>query len=60
MNKVINKEAVFIPEIEKDGYIIGHTGNYLQVKCKGCKKDIGNDIKVKLIKNDYPYMIGER
>lgn len=60
MNRFIGSEVIFIPEVEKEGYIIGHTGNYLQVKCKGCKKDLGNDIRVKLIMNDYPYMIGER
>ena len=60
MNKFIGTEVVFIPEIEKDGYIIGHTGNYLQIKCLGCKKDLGNDIKVIIRKNEYPYMLGER
>ena len=60
MNKYINKQVIFIPEVEKDGYVIGHTGNYLQVKCLGCKKDLGNDLKVKIIANEYPYLIGER
>ena len=60
MNKYINKQVIFIPEVEKDGYIIGHTGNYLQVKCLGCKKDLGNDLKVRITANEYPYLIGER
>lgn len=60
MNKFIGSEVIFIPEVEKDGYVIGHTGNYLQIKCKGCINDLGNDIRVELIMNDYPYMIGER
>ena len=33
-NKFINKEVEFLPEIYKDGYIIGHTGNYLLIKKK--------------------------
>ena len=60
MNKFINKKVIFIPEIEKEGFIIGHTGNYLQIKCKGCKKDLGKDITVKITKEEYPYLIGEK
>lgn len=60
MNKFINQNIIFIPEIEKDGFIIGHTGNYLQIKAKGSINDIGKDINVKIIKNEYPYMIGDR
>ena len=60
MNKFINEEVIFIPEVYKDGFIIGHTGNYLQIKTNGCINDINSDIKVKIIKNEYPYLIGER
>lgn len=60
MNKFLNTEVIFIPEFEKDGYIIGHTGNYLQVKTEGCKNDLGKDIKVVIQKNDYPNLIGDR
>ena len=59
MNKFINKEVIFIPEVYKDGFIIGHTGNYLSIKSTGKKEDIGIPIRVKILKNDYPYMIGQ-
>ena len=59
-NKFIGKEVIFIPEVCKDEYIIGHTGNYLQVKTKGCQKDLDEDIKVKIETLEYPYVIGKR
>jgi len=59
MNQFIGKELFFIPEIEKDGYIIGHTGNYLQIKIKGCKEDLNKDIKVVIKENNYPYLEAE-
>ena len=60
MNKFINKEVIFIPEIEKDGYLIGHTGNYLQVKMKKENNLIGQDVKVLLKDVEYPYIIGKK
>ena len=59
MNKYLNKKINFIPEIYKDGYLIGHTENYLQIKAKGNKNDINKNLVVKTIKINYPYMIGE-
>ncbi len=59
MNKFIGKVITFLPEIEKDGYIIGHTGNYLLVKVPGTKDDLNKIIKVVLTNNEYPYMKGE-
>jgi threonylcarbamoyladenosine tRNA methylthiotransferase MtaB len=59
MKKFIGKEVIFIPEIYKDGYVIGHTGNYLQVKTKGNEKLLGKDVATKLIKIEYPYIIGD-
>ena len=59
MNKFIGKVITFLPEIEKDGYIIGHTGNYLLVKVPGTKDDLNKIIKVLLTSNEYPYMKGE-
>lgn len=52
-NKFIDKEVVFLPEVEKDGYIIGHTGNYLLIKTKS------KNNKVKITEIDYPYCIGK-
>ena len=59
MEKFINKEIIFIPEIYKDGYIIGHTGNYLLVKMKGDKNLLNKDINVTINKIEYPYVIGK-
>ena len=57
MNIFINQTVEVLIEEYKEGYSIGHTGNYLHVKIK--KKYIQNEIvKVKLIKIDYPYIIG--
>lgn len=60
MKKFINKEEIFIPEIYKNNYLIGHTGNYLQVKIKGDKNLIGQNVKVMLIDLDYPYILGKK
>lgn len=57
MEKFINKELVFIPEVEKDGYLIGHTGNYLQIKTKGSKDLLHKDVLVQIDSVEYPYVI---
>lgn len=57
MNKFIGKEIEFIPETYKDGYLYGHTGNYLAIKIKGNKDLINNIVKVKIEKIEYPYCI---
>ena len=58
-NKFVRKEVEFLPEIYKDGYIIGHTGNYLLIKKKGTVEEL-NEIKTAFIKKiEYPYCIGE-
>ena len=57
MNKFINKEIEFIPETYKDGYLYGHTGNYLAIKTKGNKELINNIVKAKIEEIDYPYCV---
>ncbi len=57
MNKFIGKEMEFIPETYKDGYLYGHTGNYLAIKTKGNKDLINNIVKVKIEKIEYPYCV---
>ena len=57
MNKFLNQEVTFIPEVYKDGFLIGHTGNYLLIKYKGSVNDLNKTIKVKIVKNEYPYSI---
>lgn len=59
MNKFINTKITFIPEVYKDGYLIGHTGNYLQVKCKGDIKLLNEDVDIIIESLEYPYVIGE-
>ena len=58
MKKFIGKKVSFIPEVIKDGYLIGHTGNYLMVKCKGDRLN-HNSIVVVVSDIEYPYLICE-
>ncbi len=58
-NKFVGKEVVFIPEVYKNGYLIGHTGNYLLVKYKGCEELIHKNITTVIDKVEYPYVIGK-
>lgn len=51
----IGKILIFIPEVYKDGYLIGHTGNYIMIKAKGSDNLLHKEVCVKLEKNDYPY-----
>lgn len=59
MSKFIEQEVVFIPEVFKDGYLYGHTGNYLYVKTKGCKELLQKNVKVVIRSIEYPHVIGE-
>ncbi len=58
MEKFIGKKVIFIPEMAKEDYIIGHTGNFLNVKYHGNKNDLNKDIEVKINNIEYPYCIG--
>ena len=59
MNKFIDSKIIFIPEVYNDGFLIGHTGNYLLVKCLGDKKLLNTDVLVNIKSVEYPYCIGE-
>lgn len=59
MNKFVGATLEFIPEIEKDGYLYGHTGNYLYVKVKGCIDILHRVSLVKIDRVEYPYVIGK-
>ena len=59
MRQFINKEVDVLIEEFKDGFSFGHTGNYLQIKVKGCKDDLNKDIKVVIRENNYPYLKAE-
>lgn len=58
MHQFLNQTLEFIPEVYKDGYLIGHTGNYLLVKMKGEKELLNHEIICHLESVDYPYVIG--
>lgn len=57
MEKFINREVEVLVEEHKDGYSIGHTGNFLHVKFKG-DYPVNEFVKVKIEKVEYPYCIG--
>jgi len=54
-NEFISDTITFIPEVYKDGYLIGHTGNYLSIKAKGCEQLLNKLVEVKIDKINYPY-----
>ncbi len=57
INKFIGKIIEFIPETYKDGYLYGHTSNYLSIKTLGNKDLLNKVIEVKIIQIDYPYCV---
>lgn len=58
MEKFIGKDLEFIPEIKKENYLIGHTGNYIMVKLESNEELNHNSKNVKISKVEYPYAIG--
>ena len=59
LDKHIGKEVEFLPEVCKDGYLVGHTDDYVLVKCKSDISNLHKIIKTKIISTKYPYCIGE-
>ena len=57
MEKHIGLETSFIPEVYDDGYLIGHTSNYLMIKAKGDRELLGKEVIVKISKVEYPYLL---
>lgn len=57
--KFIGKTLSFIPEITKDGFVIGHTGNYLLVRKEGIDLKNHEEQIGKIKKIEYPYVIME-
>ena len=55
--KFIGKKVTYIPETYKDGYLIGHTGNYLLIKKVGDKSELYHEKDVTIADVDYPYCI---
>ena len=58
MEKFVGKEVEVLTEENKDGFTLGHTGNFLHVKIP---REINHNelIKVIIDKVEYPYCIGE-
>jgi len=59
MNKFIGMEVEYIPEVYKDGYLVGHTGNYLSIKQKGLESELHKPKKAIIKEISYPYCISE-
>ena len=57
MNKHLDMEVTFIPEVYEDGYLTGHTANYLLIKAKGDENLLGKEVTVKISKVQYPYLV---
>jgi len=55
--KFIGKKVTYIPETYKDGYLIGHTGNYLLIKKVGDKSELYHEKEVVIDDVVYPYCI---
>lgn len=54
MEKFINKKIEVLFETYKDGYLYGHTSNYLSVKIKGNKELTNKLVLVNIEKIEYP------
>lgn len=59
MHKFLNQTVEFIPEIYKNGYLIGHSGNYLAIKVRGDKELLNQSLMVELKEIQYPHILGE-
>lgn len=57
--KHIGREVIVIPETYLDGYLTGHTDNYLKVKFKGCEELIGKIIKIYIEEYKDKVLIGK-
>lgn len=53
--KFLNKTVTYIPEVYDNGYIIGHTGNYLLIKEKGSPCELHREKEFKIKEFEYPY-----
>lgn len=59
MNNYLDKTLDFIPEVYKDGYLIGHTENYLLIKARGTENQLNKNVTIKVKEINYPYLISE-
>lgn len=56
MEKNLNKNFLFIPETYKDGYLIGHTSNFLNIKMPYNRNAVGEVLNIETKKINYPYI----
>lgn len=56
MQKFIGQVVEVLPEVKKENFLIGHTGNFLQIRYKGDEQDINNLVLVKIDTSHYPYL----
>ncbi len=56
MNHFINQDIEVLPEVYKDGVLVGHTSNYLQVRYKGEKTELNKITTVHIDSISYPYI----
>jgi len=56
----VGKILSVLPETRKDGFLVGHTGNYLSVRFPGPDSDLGQLVQVRLIRENYPLSEAER
>lgn len=58
MNSFLDKEVEVLIEVSKDGYSVGHTTNYLQIKINKILEH-NTFVNVKITSIEYPYCIGK-
>lgn len=59
MEQYVGKVVTFIPEVYKNGYLIGHTGNFLSIKVSGSEDMLYQDVNVLIETIEYPYCVGK-
>ena len=57
--KHINSVVTVIAETYDNGYLTGHSSNYLKVKFKGCENLLGKEVNVKIQSMETKLLIGE-
>ena len=57
MTRFIGQKIEFIPETYKDGYVFGHTGNYLLIKAQAEKECLNQIIVAEINSIEYPYCL---
>ncbi len=56
MSHFINEDMEVLPEVIRDGMLVGHTSNYLQVRYKGDTTQLNQITTVHIDSIAYPYL----